>query len=160
MLRAVYRGGQVWHALRPRIAPSDVSDVRAFLSPRLATLFFQMEQRDRRHALEVWTRLRGQDMTDVDLLTAALLHDCGKGSVPVWLRIAKVVSPSLVHLAGRQGSRGWRASAYRLAHHPELGAEAVEAAGGSRRTAAMIRGRVAPMDRGALALLMAADDVS
>jgi hypothetical protein len=158
--RGVYRTRQVWQALRPRVEPGELAIVHQTLSPPLRQLFDRMERRDQRHALEVAQRLLSQGTPDPDLLTAALLHDCGKGSVPVWLRITKVLAPGWVRLVAREGDADWRAAAFRLAHHAELGARAAAEAGASSLTVALIRGEVAPADTGILARLMAADDAS
>jgi hypothetical protein len=160
LLRPLYRSRQVWYALRPRIGPDDIATAQNILGPQLAPLFFRMERRDQRHAIEVMRRLLDGGVNDTDLLTAALLHDCGKGPVPVWLRIAKVLSPSLVRTAGREGDRAWRGAAYRLVHHAELGARDAEQAGAPASTAALIRGQVGPDEASKLALLTAADDAS
>jgi hypothetical protein len=158
--RAIYRTRQVVHALNPQIEAADLDLARTILNQGEAALFFAMQKRDQRHALEVAGRLRVQGIDDPDLLKAALLHDCGKGEVPVWLRIAKVLYPSFVRNAGNEGSSGWRGAAYRLSHHPEIGAGLAGDAGSSEAVRALIRGHVPPADEGRLALLMAADDAS
>ena len=119
-----------------------------------------METRDRRHALEVAGRITAEGIDDRDLLAAALLHDCGKGAVPVWLRIAKVLSPRLVALSAVASSAGWRGAAYRLIHHSEIGARKAEAAGVSPAVVRLIAGTVRPEEAHRLALLQAADDAS
>ena len=158
--RAVYRSRQVYHALWPRIDTNDLAIAAGILNPATFRLFAAMEKRDQRHAIAVVQRLWAMGADDPDLLTAALLHDCGKGAAPVWLRIAKVVSPGLVRCAGSQTSVGWRGSAYRLTHHAELGAVMARAAGASAGAAALIRGEAEPRHASALALLTAADDAS
>ena len=158
--RGLYRGRQVWQALRPRIEPGELSIVDQTLSPSLRQLFDRMERRDQRHALEVTQRLSSEGTSDNDLIIAALLHDCGKGGVPVWIRIAKVLAPGWVRRMAREGGDDWRAAAFRLVHHAELGARAAEEAGASSLTVALIRGEVAPSETGILARLIAADDAS
>lgn len=158
--RAAYRTRQVLHALNPRLDEADLASVRSLLNPEEARLFFAMQKRDQRHALEVAARLHSQGIDDADLLKAALLHDCGKGEAPVWLRAAKVLAPGFVRGAGTEGSPGWRGSAYRLTHHGEIGAVWAREAGSSEATVGLIRGRVTAEDEGRLALLMAADDAS
>jgi hypothetical protein len=64
-------------------------------------LFHSMERRDQRHGLEVMRRLRFGGETDRELLTAALLHDCGKGAVPAF---AYVVTPALVRRLGSEAA--------------------------------------------------------
>ena len=65
-----------------------------------------MQRRDQRHALEVYRRLRDASVTDPSALAAALLHDCGKGAVPVWLRILYVLRPSLIDRIAREDAAG------------------------------------------------------
>ena len=75
-------------------------------------VFDAMPIHDQRHALDVVARLRAGDLTDGDLLAAALLHDAGKGArVRLWHRVVAVlvdaVSPNgmeaLVRLTRRRG---------------------------------------------------------
>ena len=160
LARAVYRTRQVAHALNPRLDDAGIEWARGLLNAAEAQLFFAMQRRDQRHALEVAARLRAEGADDVDLLKAALLHDCGKGEVPVWLRIARVVSPGFVRSAGIETSTGWRGSAYRLTHHAEIGAQLTREAGSGEAVASLIRGHVPAGDEHRLALLMAADDAS
>jgi HD domain len=157
--RPLYRSRQVLHALAPRIEPDAVAYAREVLSEAEARLFFAMERRDQRHALEVAGRLR-ENLDDRNVLVAALLHDCGKGGVPVWLRILNVLSPGLVGRVAEEGNAGWRGAAYRLRHHAELGAEMARAAGCADTTVRLINGRVEPDEAWKLDLLLAADDAS
>jgi predicted HD phosphohydrolase len=145
----------VLHALRPRIDGDELSQARELLSEHESRLFFAMERRDQRHALEVMRRLR-ESTEDRPILAAALLHDCGKGSVPVWLRVLNVLAPALVQGLSRAGS----GAAYRLRHHAELGATMAEAAGSSPTTVRLIRGHIEPDEAWMHELLIAADDAS
>lgn len=122
-------------------------------------LFEGMEARDRRHALEVFGRVEATGGKDRDLLAAALLHDCGKGPVPVWLRSLNVLAPPAVRALAREGD-GWRGSAYRLVHHPRIGARLALAAGASEVTTGYISGRAAPENQTKIELLRTADDAS
>lgn len=158
--RAAYRTRQVAHALTPHIEETDLEWARSRLSAAELRLFGAMQRRDQRHALEVAGRLRAKGLDDDDLFKAALLHDCGKGDVPVWLRILKVLNPDLVRRAGDASSRGWRAAAYRLSHHADIGAALVREAGASSAVSALILGRVEAADEERLSLLIAADDAS
>ena len=160
LARAAYRCRQVLQALRPRLDPAELAAATASLSVREARLFGAMELRDQRHALEVARRLRLSGCDDPRLIAAALLHDCGKGAVPVWLRVVKVLRPSVLQRLARATGRGWRASAYRLQHHGALGAEAARAAGSDPLTVRLIAGRVREPERPLLQHLLAADDAS
>lgn len=124
-----------------------------------ARLFSAMERRDQRHALAVMRRLRAE-VEERDALVAALLHDCGKGGVPVWLRILHVAAPGFGAAVGRQDSRGWRGSAFRLHHHVTLSAELAQAAGCSEVTVRLIAGRHLPEETRLAERLWAADDQS
>jgi hypothetical protein len=145
----------VLHALRPRIGGDELSQAQDLLSEHESRLFFAMERRDQRHALEVMRRLR-ESTDDRAILAAALLHDCGKGSVPVWLRVLNVMAPWAVQGLSKAGSR----AAYRLGHHAELGATMADAAGSDPTTVRLIRGHIEPDEAWMHELLIAADDAS
>jgi HD domain len=159
--RPLYRSRQVLHALRPALAKEDIEQAKRLLSPEQAGLFFAMEKRDQRHAIEVVRRLSATSMADdSDVLAAALLHDCGKGAVPVWLRIVNVLAPAALERIARDEGGAVRSAAYRLRHHAEIGARLAETAGSSPTTVRLIRGDVSPDESARLALLKAADDAS
>ena len=122
-------------------------------------LFDAMQLRDRRHALEVMRRAR--ERTDNrDVLIAALLHDCGKGDVAVWLRILHVLAPAFGRLVGKQGARGWRGAAWRLDHHEALSVRLVQAAGCSEVTVRLVGGTHTEDESWMAEVLRAADDAS
>jgi hypothetical protein len=101
--------------------------------------------------------------SDRDLLAAALLHDCGKGRVPLWLRVAYVVAPWYVsRLADEAGpaAEGRPGAALRLVRHAELGAERARQAGSSETTVRYISGSTAEHEHDKIAVLRAADDRS
>ena len=160
MARPLYRSRQVWHALRPSIDDDELALACALLSGAQARIFFSMQRRDQRHALEVFRRLRMSGAVDCHLLTAALLHDCGKGAVPVWLRILQVLRPGLVSSIGHEGSAGPRGAAYRLAHHASLGGRRALEAGCSPTTVRLIEGRPEAHEAALASLLLSADDAS
>lgn len=157
--RALYRSRQVLHALWPRIPAQELEYALALMTEAEARLFHAMERRDRRHALEVMRRIR--DATEHrDALIAALLHDCGKGSVPVWLRILHVAVPQFGRIAGKDGHDGWRGAAYRLHHHVHLSAQLVREAGSSEVTVRLVGGTHREDEAELARLLYAADDAS
>jgi hypothetical protein len=160
LAKALYRSRQVLHALRPRIDSTELAQARALMHEGEAHLFFSMQPRDQRHALEVTQRLRAMGADDHDLLVAALLHDCGKGAVPVWLRIAWVAAPGLVRRLAREGAPGSRGAAYRLIHHPALGARRADDAGAAPTTVRLIEGHPMAEELAMAELLRAADDAS
>ena len=160
LARALYRSRQVVHALLPRIDASDLAFARSLLTDRERDLFDAMERRDQRHAVAVLTKVRVHT-EDHDVLIAALLHDCGKGAVPVWLRILKVVSPGmLTRLAHADESKGWRYAAYRLDTHEHIGERMAREAGVAEGAVRLIAGQATPEDAWRVAILEAADDES
>jgi hypothetical protein len=180
LARAAYRSRQVFHALFPKLDAEHLEQAKSVLGEGEMQLFLSMEKRDQRHGLRVLHHLLADGENDRDLQAAALIHDCGKGKVPVWMRVAYVVAPwSMGAFAGplpEQGSDayGWRLSlskrlginlggegaAYRLLHHARLGAELAQAAGSSAATVRFIAGRAAEHERDKIAMLRAADDRS
>ncbi|HEY7268241.1 MAG TPA: hypothetical protein VH951_00310 [Dehalococcoidia bacterium] len=158
--RALYRSRQVWHALRPKVDSAELASACTVLNPEQARLFFSMQRRDQRHALEVYGRLRADLVIDRDVLAAALLHDCGKGAVPVWLRILYVLRPPAIDRIAREDAPGMRGAAWRLRHHEAIGARRALAAGSSETTMRFIEGRPLPEEEALFAQLVAADDAS
>ena len=158
--RALYRSRQVFHALRPRLDLAELAFARSLLTEPEQRLFDAMELRDKRHAIAVLTNVRAHT-DDHDVLVAALLHDCGKGAVPVWLRILKVVSPAALHRVARAEPRiGWRHAAYRLANHELIGEALARDAGVSEGAIRLIANRPAAQDLWKATILEAADDES
>ena len=157
--RALYRSRQVVHALWPRIPAEDLAYAHELMTAVEARLFNAMQRRDQRHALEVMRRLR-VTTDERDLLIAALLHDCGKGDVPVWLRIVHVVAPRFGRAAGKEGDKGWRGAAYRLHRHVEISARLVQEAGCSALTVRLVGGTHTADEAPFAAMLWAADDAS
>jgi hypothetical protein len=160
LARPLYRSRQVWHALRPKIDDEALASACALLNHDEAGLLFAMQRRDQRHALEVYRRLREASVTDPNVLAAALLHDCGKGAVPVWLRILYVLRPSLVDRLAHENAPGARGAAWRLRHHEAIGARKALAAGSSETTMRFIEARPLPEEAALFAALAAADDAS
>ena len=89
-----YRVHQFIQAFSPHIHPSEILKATRILSPRARTLFFQQSRAEQRHALTVAQSLKTyKDSLSSseyhDLVTAALLHDCGKSLVTIrlWQRV-------------------------------------------------------------------------
>jgi hypothetical protein len=163
--RPLYRSRQFFAALRPRIDPSLRDEAFGLLIEPQRRLFESMTRRDQQHCLDVYRRLRAADHDDLDLLTAALLHDAGKGPIALWHRVAFVLldgaAPALLRRVARPGDgASWRATMYRCLHHEALGAQLARAAGSSERTATLIRGEGPSEDDRALVALHAADEAS
>lgn len=162
--RAVYRSRQFFTSLRPRVDPVLREEASAYLNDGERKLFESMLPRDQQHSLDVYQRLR-KHHTDRDLLAAALLHDCGKGKIAIWHRVAYVLldaaAPSILQRIIVPGNgTNWRQSLYRCVHHPRLGGDLAAAAGSSARTTQLIRGEPTEDARDQLAALHAADDAA
>jgi hypothetical protein len=162
LARALYRTRQALHALRPSVDGREVEQARELLSEYEARLFFAMERRDQRHALEVMRRAL-QSTDDRSILAAALLHDCGKGEVSMWQRIAHVclgghLSSVEARIASVDG-HGWRRAMYRLRYHPDIGAELAASADSDPETVRLIRAQEHEAPDPRLAILQAADNM-
>lgn len=162
--RAIYRSRQFFASLRPRVDPALRDEAFALLSESERELFDSMTLRDQQHCIDVYRRLRERH-DDHDLLVAALLHDCGKGRIALWHRVAYVLldssAPSLLRRVADEGEgASWRQALYRCLHHPELGARMAEQAGSAPRVVALIRGDHTSEGNEQLAALQAADDAA
>lgn len=122
--KMLYRVRQFAKALIPKVNAEEISWVKQKLSPPAQRLFFKQDRGEQRHALDVAKRLF-QDLNSlhpgqtqetyalasaknharallspaeaVDLLTAAILHDCGKSlvQVKIWHRVVIVFVQNL-----------------------------------------------------------------
>lgn len=161
--RALYRSRQFFGSVRPRVDASQRSRAFRLLSEAEQRLFLTMTPRDQQHCLAVNTKLQSDGRDDADLLTAALLHDCGKGRIALWHRVAFVLleatSPALLRRLARPGEgSGWRQAMDRCLRHPELGAGLASSAGSSTTVAALIREDAATAQPELLAALKSADE--
>lgn len=161
--RAWHRVRQFFGALRPRVQDAERAVAYRWLTPAEQALFETMTLRDQQHGIVVWRRVRAAaGDEDRDLLAAALLHDCGKGDVRLWHRVAHVLMHAgAAGLAGRVASRdgaGWRRALWRLRYHPDIGADMAQRAGSSAEVVRLIREQDAHHADARLAALQAADD--
>ncbi len=159
--RALYRSRQLFGGVRPRIDAELLTEALPLLSEPERRLFEAMTTRDQQHCLAVYAHLRGQ--RDHDLLTAALLHDAGKGRIALWHRVAYVLleaaSPPLLRRLAKPGDGpGWRQALDRCHRHPELGAQLAEEAGSPGIAVALIREDSGHAPKELLAALKAADE--
>jgi len=140
--RRLYRGVESLLAPFRRV---DDEPAAKFLSAEAFSLFQRMSLVDRAHSLRVYFWLQQHGHDEVDLLTAGLLHDCGKAAAhlnvaqrtlkvllkwffpPLWRRLSTPVAPE-----------HWRYPLYILARHPQLGAEWARQAGCSALTCWLI----------------------
>ena len=181
--RAAHRSRQFFRALRARLEEQERAEVTTHLTSAEQHLFYSMDLRDQRHALDVFYALEAAGHRDASLLAAAFLHDVGKGPIRLWQRVAfvllRAMSPRLLRrlacvdgppagggqtaarLGGSAFGGGWRGALARSLDHAERGAGLAEAAGSTAETVRLIRlHRSPPGDDVALALLQAADESS
>jgi hypothetical protein len=154
---------QLGRHLVARVRPVERAALAEWLTPAQLALFDGMPVADRRHGLDVVAALRGDGVSDPDVLLAGLFHDAGKGrSIRLWHRVAwslgELFGPG-VHAVAARLPGGDDAMA-RLRDHTERSAELARAVGCPERTASLIRGAVVPDDRAVLAALHAADEAS
>jgi hypothetical protein len=163
LVRALYRVGQVWRNIAPR--PLDAMDhaiLAAHLDTEARRLFATMSRADQRHSLDVFAALRACGHEDADLLTAALLHDCGKGAgrVRLWVRppivLLRAFAPALLEWLTRAPDPWWRRSFYFAWRHAEVGADLAAAAGVAPGAVLLIRTHHLP--NGPASALHAVDD--
>ena len=141
--RSLYRTRQFFGSFRPRIHDDDRDGAATVLGERLWPLFESMSPRDQKHSIDTFRLLKAQGCVDSELLSAALLHDVGKGRlagarVRLWHRVAYVLlavgAPAL--LRRLTNGRGGLAN---LHHHSERGAVVAEALGVGPATVELIR---------------------
>jgi len=142
LFRWPYRVGQFLRGFRTAVDPEEARAIARLLSEPELRLFLAMRPRDRRHAAETMRHVlriaadHGAIPSD-EVLTAALLHDVGKGHPRVEDRvlyvILRAVSLQLVdRLATAEGGR-WRLALWRLRNHSSVGAAQLELIGSAPR---------------------------
>jgi hypothetical protein len=153
---------RTWKYLRAGVSESELNYLSNWLRPREYDLFRSMPVADQRHGIDVQRALRHMGVIDRDLLSAGLLHDCGKG------RQVKLAHRVAWSLGQRYGEWIWRSSSRlptfpaglrHLRYHAELSARLADEAGCSHRTVELIRNQEAPLDAEGDALL-AADEAN
>jgi hypothetical protein len=161
----VHRVAQFVAHVRARVEPFEAAFARRVLTDEAWSLFTAMPVADRRHALDVATRLTAAGLDDPDLLTAALLHDAAKGGhMRLWHRVAGVLleaaSPRLLRRLASRDPGSWRHPFHLYVHHGPMSADLAERAGCPPRVVAFMRGSVGAADVRLLHALRAADDAS
>jgi hypothetical protein len=161
--RTLYRSRQFFRSIGAFIDEDERAEAARLLNDDQRRLFFSMTARDQRHSVDVLHVLLSQGRTDRDLLSAALLHDVGKGRVRLWHRVAYVLiraaSPRLLQRLASGGDGSWRGALAAIADHAERGASLVQAAGGSEDLVNLVRRHESPGDSDPrLPLLRAADE--
>ena len=163
--RPAYRTRQFLGAFRARMKTSEREEAACVLGDRLLALFASMSPRDQRHCFDVYKVLRGYGCQDKNVLSAALLHDAGKGRmagarVRLWHRVVYVLlaarAPRLLDRIANGGGPSGLAS---LHHHSERGAILADALGAPAPVVDLIRRHEHPDDGNEhLRLLRMADD--
>ena len=161
----MHRVEQFFGHLRAGVGADEVARAHSLLPPEARSLFDAMPVADRRHALDVVSRLIDARHDDPDLLAAALLHDAAKGHrMRLWHRVGGVVlaaaAPRLLARLASPDPRSWRYPFHLYLHHTALSADVAARAGCSSRTAAFIRGTAQGTDASLAAALSAADEAS
>ncbi len=140
--RRVYRGVEGLLAPFQHVDDGPAID---FLAPEALALFQAMSTADRAHSLRVFHWLQQQGHEQPDLLTAGLIHDCGKAAtnLSVWQRTLKVLLKKLAPrwwqtLSAQAAPDHWRYPFYILAEHARIGAEWAADAGCSEITCWLI----------------------
>ena len=143
LARITYRGRQFFNIASTRIKDEEREATKLLLNPAQQELFCRMTALAQRHCLNVYHTLREGGCEDGDLLRAALLHDVGKEEVGLSHRVACVVlrrmSPAFLERLADDRPGGWRYGLYANLHHPQRGADLVEATGASATTVDLIR---------------------
>ncbi|MHB8625931.1 MAG: HD domain-containing protein [Aggregatilineales bacterium] len=173
MTAALLRLRQGVRALTAWVRPVDDQAAAAYLSPRLLALFRQMRPGERQHSLNVLHTLLARGETHPALLTAALLHDCGKVRTSYWLWeraivvIVKRLAPGRALKWGIGEPTGWRRPFVVNRQHPAWGAAMAQAAGADPLTVELIAGHQRKIDRSPsnelerlLVTLQVADDLN
>ncbi|GEM48036.1 HD domain-containing protein [Deinococcus cellulosilyticus] len=106
------------------------------LTPEEFSVYIQMDPRDREHGTRVARTLQADHPeADVELIAAAILHDCGKS-----IRPYSVVERVMVGLVPYRFSKYIQTEGVKVRFsHPELGAEMLTTAGARRNVAELVR---------------------
>ena len=119
------------------IQPVDYRLVGEILDPSLMILFRRMRRSEQLHSLRVMKTLVAQGYREIDVLIAALLHDCGKSrylfTLPerVLVVLVKKLAPKAFLRWSAGEPEGWKRSFVISAQHPRWSAEDMAAAGAS-----------------------------
>jgi HD-like signal output (HDOD) protein len=163
LARLRHRLGQFFGALRPHVSAADRAEAYSYLAPDEQRLFETMMLRDQQHGIAAFRHVHAAGAAeDPHLLVAALLHDCGKGRVAIWQRVAHVLlgvaAPGLRRRIASEHGAVWRRAFWRLLEHPDIGAALAERAGADAEVVRIIREQESPYPDERVALLQAADE--
>lgn len=89
-----YRIRQFFQALFSKPSPSELEELQTFLPPQAYSLFLRQSLAEQRHGIDVAKLIRGWDLSltrqeKINIVTAAILHDCGKSYIKIrlWHRV-------------------------------------------------------------------------
>lgn len=131
---------QLISALTAKVSPEEKKWVEEVLSPQLQPLFWEMDNVDQRHCLDVAAdavRMADPKVDKPLLIQAALIHDCGKrDELNIMHRVLIVVITGLLgdraqRLARQGKKRTLGHSLWLFYNHPRRGANLVKSHGGS-----------------------------
>jgi hypothetical protein len=152
-----------WLYFFGRVGAPERNELEGWLTAAQIKLFDSMHRADQRHGIDVVAALRAEGQTDLDLLLAGLIHDCGKGrSLHVWHRVGW----SLFERYGRRVERGllrlpgFKKGFATMAAHAARSAELAREAGCSTTTADLIRHQAEPVDEVLGKALLLADQAN
>ena len=144
--RGTYRARQFWQALRAGpLSAEEQSEIDGVLTSEQMALFREQSEAGQQHGCRVMRTLVSVGHDEDDLLVAALMHDVGKNRAQyTWFDRVKVVLGQRLMpgraskwAEGKQG--GWSKAFVVKANHPEWGAEALAANGGSEVSVSLVR---------------------
>ncbi|HBV87994.1 HD domain-containing protein [Desulfosporosinus sp.] len=144
-----YRVHQFLRAIFPHVDPSEINWALNHLSPEASELFLQQSLPEQRHSIDVAkTIIKTKVPLAFDdfqnLMTAALLHDCGKSfiSLRIWQRVYIVLVHKMPQLLWPYFKRGHSIFAVSLkidASHALWGGSLAEKAGLNPMVCLLIR---------------------
>jgi HD-GYP domain-containing protein (c-di-GMP phosphodiesterase class II) len=147
-----YRFVQFYKAIHPKINPEEKTFVKKNLSPLQIKLFYRQSQVEQRHALDVANDLISQTISQLSisqtelttLITAALLHDCGKSlfHIHIWQRIFIVLffkMPFQMQKIICSKNNVFSRTIKLYKKHPHIGSHLAKKAGASSEITALIK---------------------
>ena len=161
-----YRARQFFAALRAHVNDDERQRIANILTPAELALFETMPLYDQRHCLDVFGTLLASGHSDLLLLRAAIIHDCGKVDEHgrpmslhwyVAVSVLKSMLPGLYGMLAASG-RGPLRSIRVYAEHAWRGSRLAAAAGCPPEIVATIRHYHDEAPSGRAALLQWADE--